>query len=52
HRTHTAEPVPFLIYAPGITPDSVTSYDEDACRDGAYGILEKDGFIKALMDIR
>ena len=52
HRTHTAEPVPFLIYAPGITPDSVTAYDEDACRDGAYGILEKDGFIKALMDIR
>lgn len=52
HRTHTAEPVPFLIYAPGITPDNVTAYDEDACTKGGYGILEKDGFIKALMDIR
>lgn len=51
HRTHTAEPVPFLIYAPGMSPDSVQQYDEDSCREGSYGLLEKDGFIKALMEI-
>ncbi|MDO5762120.1 MAG: phosphoglycerate mutase, partial [Bacteroidales bacterium] len=49
HRTHTNEPVPFLIYAPGITPDSVQTFDEDACQQGSFGLLEKDGFIKALM---
>lgn len=40
-RTHTAEPIPFLIYYPGITPDSVQSYDEIACREGGYGTMEK-----------
>lgn len=49
HRTHTNEPIPFLIYAPGIEPDGVKTFDEDACKEGAYGLLEKDGFIKAFM---
>lgn len=51
HRTHTNDPIPFLIYAPGITPDNVEKYDEDACSEGGYGLLEKDGFINALMSI-
>jgi len=51
HRTHTNEPIPFLIYAPGMSPDSVQVFDEDSCKEGAYGCLEKDGFIKALMAI-
>ena len=51
HRTHTAEPVPFLIYRPGIEPDSVQTFDEVACQQGAYGTLEKDEFIKALLDL-
>lgn len=49
HRTHTNEPIPFLIYAPGIEPDGVRAFDEDSCKNGAYGLLEKDGFIKAFM---
>ena len=51
HRTHTNEPIPFLIYAPGIEPDGVEVFDEDACKAGAYGQLEKDGFIKTFMKI-
>ncbi|MCM1510086.1 MAG: cofactor-independent phosphoglycerate mutase [Clostridium sp.] len=51
HRTHTSEPVPFLIYMAGMKPDTVRHYDEDSCKDGHYGQLEKDGFMKALMDI-
>jgi 2,3-bisphosphoglycerate-independent phosphoglycerate mutase len=46
HRTHTAEPVPFCIYYPGIEPDEVQTFDEDACRHGAYGHLQGDEFIK------
>lgn len=49
HRTHTAEPVPFLIYRPGIEPDGVQTFDEVACQQGAYGTLEKDEFIRALL---
>ena len=52
HRTHTNEPVPFLIYANGIEADGVQTFDEKACRAGCYGLLEKDGFIKAFMDIK
>lgn len=50
-RTHTAEPVPFLIYYPGIEPDGVQTYDEVACRQGAYGQLEKDEFMNLFMNI-
>lgn len=51
HRTHTNEPIPFLIWAPGIEADTVQTFDEDSCKSGSYGQLEKDGFIKAFMNI-
>lgn len=51
HRTHTNEPIPFLIYAPGIDADSVQTFDEFSCKEGSYGLLEKDGFIKAFMEV-
>ena len=51
HRTHTNESVPFLIYAPGLEPDNVETYDENACKSGLCGQLEKDGFIKLFMSI-
>lgn len=49
-RTHTAEPVPFLIYRPGIEPDEVQTYDEAACRAGSYGHLKGNEFINAFMN--
>ena len=49
-RTHTAEPVPFLIYYPGIEPDGVQVYDEVSCRNGGYGMLEKDEFMNLFMN--
>lgn len=51
HRTHTAEPVPFCIYYPGIEPDDVMTFDEVAAKEGAYGLLEGDGFIREFMNI-
>lgn len=47
-RTHTSDPVPFLIYKPGQEPDAVTSFDEFSVLNGKYGVLEKDQFIKQL----
>lgn len=50
-RTHTSEPVPFLVYYPGIEPDSVQTYDEVSCQEGGYGRLEKDEFMDLFMNI-
>lgn len=51
YRTHTAEPVPFCIYYPGIDPDNVLTFDEVAAKEGIYGLLEGDGFIREFMNI-
>lgn len=48
-RTHTNVPVPFLICKPGETPDRVTRFDEFAVREGRYGLLEKDEFIRQFL---
>lgn len=50
-RTHTDEPIPFLIYYPGIDPDSVQTYDELACLEGSYGILKEDEFMNEFMAV-
>ena len=49
-RTHTNEPIPFLIYYPGIEADSVQTFDEIAAVDGSYGLFEGDGFINEFMN--
>ena len=48
-RTHTAEPVPFLIYYPGIAPDSVQTFDEVACVEGVYGVMKENEFMNEFM---
>ena len=45
-RTHTAEPVPFVIYKSGVEPDGVTRYSESDVAGGAYGVLAGEQFIK------
>jgi len=47
-RTHTHDPVPFLIYHPDETPDEVKEYNELAVEKGYYGIVSGNEFIKAL----
>ena len=50
-RIHVGQPVPFLIWYRGITPDEVQQFDEVSCVSGSYGLLKLDEFIKALMTI-
>ena len=45
-RTHTAAPVPFVIWRPGVEPDGVSRYDEFSVADGFYGSLVGDEFMK------
>lgn len=47
-RTHSEHPVPFLIYRPDQRPDKVQRYDEESCREGAYGELYDAEFMNAL----
>lgn len=49
-RTHTSEPVPFVIWRPGIVADTVMRYSEREAVHGAYGLMRGDGFIKELLN--
>lgn len=48
-RTHTSEPVPFVIWYPGIIPDSVQSFDEIAACEGDYGLMKENEFMNEFM---
>lgn len=50
-RTHTSEPVPFAICAPGLQPDGVQAFSEVDAREGAYGHLQADDFIRTFMSL-
>lgn len=47
-RTHTRDPIPFLIYRGEENADGVQVYDEFAAKAGAYGLLSGDEFMKVL----
>ena len=48
-KTHTSDPVPFVIWRPGDSPDDVTVYSEKAAAKGCFGLLEGDRFIKEFL---
>jgi 2,3-bisphosphoglycerate-independent phosphoglycerate mutase len=50
-RTHTHDAIPFIIYHPGETADAVVKYDEESAKDGYYGTLKGDEFIKAFLRV-
>jgi 2,3-bisphosphoglycerate-independent phosphoglycerate mutase len=51
-RTHVKEPVPFLIWYPGIQPDDVKDYNEESCVRGSYGLLRLNQFMEEFMKIQ
>ncbi len=51
-RIHVGQPVPFLIWHPGIEPDNVQQYDEVSCVSGSYGLLKLNEFMQTLMSIQ
>jgi 2,3-bisphosphoglycerate-independent phosphoglycerate mutase len=48
-KTHTHEAVPFMIYHPNAKPDAVLTYDEEATKQGFYGVIKGNEFMKALL---
>ena len=51
-RTHTSEPVPFVIWGKGVEPDSVCRFDEQSVADGGFGLLKDDSFIKTMFSYK
>ncbi len=50
-KTHTREPVPFVIYKPGIEPDGVEVYDEFSVKNGRLGLLKGNEFIQRFLEL-
>ena len=48
-KTHTSNPVPFMIYSKGENADGISEYNECSAMNGSLGTLETDGFIKELL---
>ncbi|MBR5062950.1 MAG: cofactor-independent phosphoglycerate mutase [Prevotella sp.] len=51
-RIHVSEPVPFVVWHRGITPDDVQQYDETACVTGGFGLLKLQEFMQTIMNIK
>ncbi len=50
-KTHSREPVPFIIYHPGETPDHVLQYNEESVKDGYFGLLQGNEFMKKFLKV-
>ena len=48
-KTHTASAIPFIIYNPEKDADKVEVYDEFSVKEGSYGVLNEDEFIKSFL---
>lgn len=48
-RTHTSNPVPFLIYHKGIDADDVDQFDEISAQRGGFKLIKQDAFIRNLI---
>ena len=48
-KTHTASAIPFIIYNPEAEADKVEVYNEFSVKEGSYGILKEDEFIKSFL---
>ncbi|RLE59625.1 MAG: phosphonopyruvate decarboxylase [Thermoprotei archaeon] len=40
HKAHTDDPVPVLVYIPGIEGDGIERFTEKDCRNGSLGLIE------------
>lgn len=48
-KTHTREPVPVIIYRPGMVPDRVKVYDEFSVTEGALGTMKGREFMETFL---
>ncbi|MGN0232485.1 MAG: cofactor-independent phosphoglycerate mutase [Muribaculaceae bacterium] len=49
-RTHSASPVPVMIYTPGVAPDNIARYNERTAAAGSLGLMQRDDFMNILFN--
>lgn len=49
-RTHSATPVPVMIYTPGVAPDNISRYNERSAAAGSLGLMQRDDFMNILFN--
>lgn len=49
-RTHTMDPVPFVIYRTGMESDQVNCFSESEAKNGGYGLIEGNQFMTLFTD--
>lgn len=47
-RTHTHDPIPFVIRKQGLPADDVHQYDEESVKKGSLGLIKDDMFVRIL----
>jgi 2,3-bisphosphoglycerate-independent phosphoglycerate mutase len=47
--THTKDPVPFAIQSPRLEADVVQKFDEFSAKNGAFGLVQKEGVVSLLI---
>lgn len=50
-RTHTRQPVPFMIYRPGVSSDGIAQYNEQSAEKGSAGYIELTRFMELLTGV-
>lgn len=48
-KTHTRTDIPFIMRKPGLTPDTICTYDEESAKKGSLGRLELTEFMQLMM---
>ncbi|OPY49687.1 MAG: 2,3-bisphosphoglycerate-independent phosphoglycerate mutase 1 [Methanosaeta sp. PtaU1.Bin112] len=48
-KTHSCDPVPFTIAGAGVAPDGVQTFDEDAAKQGGYGLVEATKLVEMIV---
>ncbi|MCL5090649.1 MAG: 2,3-bisphosphoglycerate-independent phosphoglycerate mutase [Patescibacteria group bacterium] len=49
HKDHSADPVPLLIYSPGMISDNLAKFGEKDCQQGSLGIIDGKDFMKIFL---
>lgn len=49
-KTHTSDAVPFVIFKPGQKPDGIDTYSETTAKNGSYGMLDTNQFIRRFIN--
>jgi 2,3-bisphosphoglycerate-independent phosphoglycerate mutase len=50
-KTHSRDPVPFTIAGAGVAPDGVQTFDEEAAKQGGYGLVEATKLVGMIVGI-